>query len=199
VGNHFQTVVDTEATAEEAPGLAARVIEKLVAEGIITAERDCLVYSGPDGAGDHGHGVGEHWQKAVHGEGWDPAGGLAVLVGRELFFAGQGSADASGATCPRCEGTVTFIDYPESFEPDEALWAPFREALNAWKAGGAGDVACPSCAAVSPVTLWRWDDQEIALGSLAFDFWGWPPLDDAFVASVGELLGHKVALIVGKL
>ncbi|MET7914844.1 hypothetical protein ABZU45_02680 [Streptomyces avermitilis] len=42
MGDHFQTIVDLDARAGEAPEFAARVVEWLVAEGIVPAERtDC--------------------------------------------------------------------------------------------------------------------------------------------------------------
>ncbi|GDY84963.1 hypothetical protein SAVCW2_41620 [Streptomyces avermitilis] len=44
MGDHFQTIVDLDASAGEAPELAARVIEWLVTEGIVLAERtDCVL------------------------------------------------------------------------------------------------------------------------------------------------------------
>lgn len=46
MGDHFQTIVDVEATAAQAPDLAARVISGLVADGIVTADRTAHVYTG---------------------------------------------------------------------------------------------------------------------------------------------------------
>ncbi|MFI5807244.1 hypothetical protein [Streptomyces sp. NPDC051561] len=199
MGDYFQTIVDTEARAEEAPELAARLISKLIEDGIIAAAKDSLVYTGAEGPGDHGHGRGPNWVNALHAdEEWEFSGGVVPLVGRETFLEGQGESEAEYAKCPRCGERTTFIDYPESFEADQELWEPFGQALEAWQEGGSGEVACPSCAVPSPVDEWTWAS-DFAMGALALDFWNWPQLSDAFVERVGRELGHRVVLISGKL
>ncbi|MGX5189036.1 hypothetical protein ACWKT5_41645 [Streptomyces avermitilis] len=44
MGDHFQTIVDPDASAGEAPELAARVVERLVTEGIVLADDDCFAF-----------------------------------------------------------------------------------------------------------------------------------------------------------
>ncbi|MCX2184161.1 hypothetical protein KV205_27050 [Streptomyces sp. SKN60] len=195
MGDYFERVVDIEATAEEAGPLAARVLDWLVAEGILTREPDREgMYSR---YADEGFAAGPEWARALQTEpGWGP-GPVAVITGRHHFVGGQGEDDAEYAVCPRCAARTTFIDYPNSFEADERTWAPFRSAVEAWEAGGTGEATCPACATPSPVTDWRWGDP-YALGTVCFEFWGWPPLSDAFVADLTARLGHRTAQHMGK-
>ncbi|MFJ7178051.1 hypothetical protein ACIQXA_16990 [Streptomyces massasporeus] len=44
MGDHFQTIVDLDASAADAERLAGRVVDWLVTEGIVLAERtDCVL------------------------------------------------------------------------------------------------------------------------------------------------------------
>ncbi|MEU8621610.1 hypothetical protein [Streptomyces sp. NPDC048623] len=197
MGDYFERIVDIDidATAEEAGLLADRITEWLVAEGVITRA--------PDGTGmysqyaDGGYAPGPRWTRAVQADLGRPPGPLAVITGRHHFVGGQGEDDAEYAVCPRCATRTTFIDYPNSFEADEPTWAPFRAAVEAWEATGTGEAICPACATPSPVTDWQWCDS-YALGTLCLEFWGWPPLSDAFVADVTACLGHRTAQHTGK-
>ncbi|MDW6059661.1 hypothetical protein SAZ11_18750 [Streptomyces sp. FXJ1.4098] len=115
-----------------------------------------------------------------------------------LLRRGQGQDEADSASCPRCDATTVIIDYPEEFEADDEVWRPYREAIAVWKeTGEGGSVACSACAAAVPVTEWRFGSG-FALGALAFDFWGWPPLDDAFLAEFSRQLGHSAEEQMGK-
>ncbi|MFD7975443.1 hypothetical protein [Streptomyces sp. NPDC059071] len=197
MGDYFERVVDLEVTQEEAGEAAARAIDWLVAEGVVTRETDgdrmYSLYA------DEGHVPGPRWAEAVVHDGWEP-GPLAVVTGRHHHVGGQGEDDAEYAVCPHCATRTTFIDYPASFEPDETVWAPFRAAVEAWEATGAGEatlVTCGACGTASPVTGWQWPD-EYALGALTFEFWGWPPLSDEFVAGLTDRLGHRTARHMGK-
>lgn len=91
--------------------------------------------------------------------------------------------------------------------------------------GEFGPVACPECAAFSPIDkLWeageiwfehkgdtmtcdscgrasmlsRWIHPDVGFLVLAFQFWNWSPLSDEFIAAVGARLGNRVATITGK-
>ncbi|MFK0259696.1 hypothetical protein [Streptomyces sp. NPDC090445] len=56
---------------------------------------------------------------------------------------------------------------------------------------------CPACDESAPVTEWQWPDY-YALGALTFEFWGWPPRADNFVAELGRVLGHRTVQHMGK-
>ncbi|MEV5972178.1 hypothetical protein [Streptomyces sp. NPDC051921] len=194
MGDYVERVVDLGVALEDAAALGDQVVDWLVAKGVVTRETEASgVYS------VHvveGYRPGPHWGRAVHDGGWEP-GPLAVVTGRHHHVGGQGEDDAEYATCPHCHIRTTFIDYPASFEPDEEAWAPFRAAVEAWEETGTGRVTCPACAAVLPVTDWQWPD-EYALGALTFEFWGWPPLSDDFVAELTGRLGHRTARHLAK-
>ncbi|MER6141710.1 hypothetical protein ABT174_16790 [Streptomyces sparsogenes] len=197
MGDHFQRIVDVEATEEEAGPLAERIVDWLVAEGVITRETSGEgVYSQ---SADEGYVPGPRWDRAVAGSaeaGWPP-GPVAVMTGRDYYVGGQGEDEADCAICPRCDAKTVVIDYPEEFEANEEVWRPFREAIAAWKGTGAGAVACSACGALVPVTEWRFGSG-FDLGALAFDFWGWPPLAAAFLAEFAERLGHRTGEQTGK-
>lgn len=194
MGDYFERVIDVEVSQEEAGPLAERVVDWLVGEGVVTRETDSsCVYSMYV---DEGYVPGPRWERAVQDAGWEP-GPLAVIVGRHAHVGGQGDVEPESAQCPRCGALRVFIDYPNTFEPDEELWAPFGAAVKAWEAAGAGDVDCPGCGESSAVTDWLGPDY-YALGSLTFEFCGWPPLSDDFVAELGRVLGHRIAQHMGK-
>ncbi|WP_405869660.1 MULTISPECIES: hypothetical protein [unclassified Streptomyces] len=197
MGDYFQRIVDVEVSAEEAGPLAERMVEWMVGEELITRElsRDG-VYS-PSTL--EGYRPGPNWSRAIAGSpelGWLP-GPVAVMAGRDYYVGGQGADEADHAICPRCTARTVIIDYPESFERDDEVWRPFEDAIATWKETGEGSVTCPSCDVLVPVTEWAFGSG-FALGALAFDFWGWPPLADGFIAELGRQLGHRTDEHMGK-
>ncbi|MEV6330127.1 hypothetical protein [Streptomyces sp. NPDC051909] len=195
MGDYFERIVDIDATAEEAGPLADRVVDWLVAEGVITRAPDSTgMYSR---YADEGYAPGPQWTRAIQADLGRPPGALAVITGRHHFVGGQGEDDAEYAVCPRCATRTTFIDYPNSIEADEPAWAPFRSAVEAWETTGTGEATCPACATPSPITDWEWGDPYV-LGTVCFEFWGWPPLSDAFVVDLTARLGHRTAQHMGK-
>lgn len=197
MGDYFERIVDVEATSEEAGLLAERAVGWMVAEGLITRERSSDgVYSLQV---DDGYRPGPNWERAVADSSdptWIP-GPVAVIVGRDYHVGGQGMSEADSATCPRCETRTVIIDYPEEWEADQEVWQPFSDGIDMWKETGEGSVICSSCGASVPVTEWRFGS-EFALGALAFDFWGWPPLNTGFHAELSKQLGHRIEVQTGK-
>ncbi|MFJ9850376.1 hypothetical protein [Streptomyces sp. NPDC101150] len=122
---------------------------------------------------------------------------MAVIVGRDYHVGGQGEDDAEYAVCPRCETKTVIINHPEEFEADEAVWQPFKDGIATWKETGEGSAPCPACGASVPVTEWQWE-LNFAVGALAFDFWGRPPLSAGFRATFGRQLGHRTVEHMGK-
>jgi hypothetical protein len=113
MGDHFQTIIDLDAKADEAPQLGARVVEWLVTEGIVLAERTDCVLGAP-----LGHEPGPNWQRAVAAADADedPWDGLAVHTERGIFDGGQGGPES--VTCPLCETTTPLGE--GAYEWDEA-------------------------------------------------------------------------------
>ncbi|MFC9898375.1 hypothetical protein ACFVMC_32190 [Nocardia sp. NPDC127579] len=195
MGVYCERIVDLEATAADAPRLATRIIDWLVAEHILTRElsRDRM-YS--DYAAE-GYVPGPNWQ-AITGADWGN-GPVAIALGRNIFVEGQGSDTPAHATCPACRTDTVVIDYPGgSWEPDREIWAPFAAALSTWRTTGAATATCPTCTAATSVTDWRWSS-DFTLSCLAFEFWNWPPLTDAFHQELAARLGHPLRRQVVKL
>ncbi|MEU1573798.1 hypothetical protein ABZ519_22085 [Streptomyces collinus] len=193
MGDHYQTIVDLDANAAEAEPLARRVVDWLVAEGIVLAERTDCVLGLP-----LGHPPGPLWGRAVHGadaddELWD---GLAVHTGRTVFHGWPGGLEA--AICPRCSTTTRLVD-AACATIDEA-WAPFGDAIRTWSATGTAQVRCPACARRVPLRDWAWTDDYFAFAHLGFEFWNWPELTPSFRSRVADLLdGHRTAYVRGKI
>ncbi|CAM5315436.1 hypothetical protein [Streptomyces narbonensis] len=195
MGDWFQTIVDTEATPEEVQGLAANVLDWLIADGFVSAERtDCVL------GADAGHAPGPRYGEAVKDP--DPelahmwSNGLHVTVERTVFDAGQG--EPSAVTCPHCTAEVPLVD--ERWSPLDEKWALFADAVGSWAEGEDEPVACPSCGRTAPVHTWRWADDYFAFGHLGFTFWNWPTLRPEFVADFSRrLVGHRTVLLEGKL
>ncbi|MGI5376243.1 hypothetical protein ACQEV2_18690 [Streptomyces sp. CA-251387] len=193
MGDHFQTIVDRAASPQQAPQLAERVVEWLVAEGIVLAERTDCVFGQP-----LGHPPGPNWQRAVAPDDadWDPWDGLAVYTGRTVFHGGQGEPEA--VTCPRCGVTTRLIT--DEWELIDDAWAPFGKAIDAWHKTGEAQVDCPACADAVPLPDWTWTDDYFAFAHLGFEFWNWPPFTEEFRTRISELLdGHRTAYVWGKL
>lgn len=197
MGDFFERIVDVEVTGEEAGPLAERLVDWMVAEGLITR--------GLSGDGvysltvDEGYVPGADWAQAVADSSdpdWRP-GPVAVIVGRDYHVGGQGADEAEYAVCPRCATKTVIIDCPEEFDAEEAVWQPFRDGIAAWKETGAGSAPCSTCGAWVSVTEWQWEP-DFALGALAFDFWGWPPLSPGFCAAFSRQLGHRTVQQTGK-
>lgn len=197
MGDFYERIVDVEVGGEEAAALAGRMVDWLAGEGLLTRERTRDgVYS--LGAED-GYVPGPGWARAVTGPAdadWPP-GPVAVLLGRSHHTGGQGQYEAEYADCPRCGNRTVIIAYPEALEADPVAWLPFEEGIETWRETGAGSAPCASCGSLVPVTEWEWDSA-FALGALAFDFWGWPPLSPAFLAEFGRRLGHRTVELSGK-
>ncbi|MFD3379813.1 MULTISPECIES: hypothetical protein [unclassified Streptomyces] len=218
MGDHFQTVVDVDATADEARALAARVVEWLVAEGIVLGERTDCVLGQP-----LGHPPGPNWQRAVEeSPDWDPWDGLAVHTERTVFDSGQGGPES--VTCPRCETTAPLSGetYDEDYEPsgegpageadldpdsgegegeaENSVWPRFAAAMGTWHETGAATVDCPACARPVALTDWIWEDDHYAFGHLGLEFWNWPELRPDFIQDISRLLdGHRTVHVWGKL
>ncbi|MFE9171004.1 hypothetical protein ACFYNZ_16000 [Streptomyces kebangsaanensis] len=193
MGDHFQTIVDLDASPREAPPLARRAVEWLVAEGIVLAERTDCVLGQP-----LGHPPGPNWRRAVAEDDgdWEPYDGLAVYTGRTVFHGGQGEAES--ARCPRCAATTRL--YTDSRELIAEAWTPFSEAIGTWHRTGAADVECPACAASVPLPDWTWSDDYFAFAHLGLEFWNWPRFTEDFRARTANVLGgHRTAYVWGKI
>ncbi|MFF9567434.1 hypothetical protein [Streptomyces sp. NPDC014685] len=195
MGDYFQTIVDLDATEQEAGELAAHVLDRLIAEGIVRAERtDCVL-----GGSGHGHAPGPHYAHAVDEP--EPvdllwANGLDITTGRTVFDSGQGEPGA--ATCPLCATETRFHD--DEWALDDEAWRPFSHSFDDWAEGGEGTIRCPSCDRTSGIDRWSWEDDYFACGRLGLTFWNWAELTGEFEERVRRHLGgHRTVTLYGKL
>ncbi|MGW2660678.1 hypothetical protein ACWCW7_06905 [Nocardia tengchongensis] len=196
MGDYFERIVDLDVTSAEATTLAEHMVDWMVSRRWLLREtsRDAMYSSQVD----EGYVPGADWPQVTEnwGADWIP-GPVAVIVGRHDHYSGRGYIEPASAVCPLCQDTTSIIDYPEEWEADPAVWQPFSDAIDAWKQTGTGAAICPSCTAPSPITVWQWAD-DFALGSLAFDFWSWPPLTEDFITEFAGRLGHRIKHQIGK-
>lgn len=183
MGDFFQKLGDLDATAEEAPGLAASVLDWLVAQDIVSAELTKCALGGlgrrpglcnasalrnPDDAG----GV---WTTQ-----WP--NGLQIEVRRQVYYGGQ--SGVSDAICPQCGSAETFNE--------------FSTALDDWYERAVPDHACPVCSRRSLINEWKLDPQW-GVGHLQLTFWNWPPLSERFNQAVAaHLNNHRLLYIRDK-
>ncbi|MER5433100.1 hypothetical protein [Streptomyces sp. NPDC002588] len=180
MGDSYQVIVDLDVNEAEAPRLAQRVVDGLVAEGVVLAERTDFLLGA--------HPPGPNWHHATADD-LKPTDGLAVLTGRGVFPSGAGAPEH--ATCPRC-ATRTPLDTEG--------WARVSTAIAAWSETGTAELSCPTCAAATPLPDWTWDDAPFTFGHLGLKFWNWPDLTEEFKAHLTGLLdGHRTAYLWGKL
>ncbi|WP_280464177.1 hypothetical protein [Nocardia carnea] len=196
MGDFFERIVDLDVTASDANALGEHMVDWMVSRRLLLREtsRDAM-YSLQV---DEGYVPGPDWSQITQdwGADWIPAP-VAVIVGRHDHYAGQGCIEPAFAVCPRCRTSTVIIDYPQKWEAEPGVWQPFSEAIDAWKHTGTGAATCSSCALSSSITDWQWDDG-FALGALAFDFWGWPPLTEEFITEFAARLGHRIEHHTGK-
>ncbi len=77
-------------------------------------------------------------------------------------------------------------------------WDEVEPSVSDWHAGGTGIRRCSACGRWCGLNDWNWDPPW-GLGCLGFEFWGWWPLTDAFIAEVAGLLEHRVAVPYGRI
>jgi hypothetical protein len=194
VGTYYEWVADLDATEGSAPALGRRVVDDLVARGVLLPELSPEAALGADG-----YPPGPAWaqtlERSVSGE---PPWGVEVRVGREVHASGQGGVES--VTCPRCSASRAFYGPPEEFGPtctDEEGLRWFDTAAATWSAGRAAHLECRTCGLATPVD--RWPAEGAALACLGFNFWGWDELRPAVLGWIAEATGgHRIANGRGK-
>ncbi|MEU1511959.1 hypothetical protein ABZ490_07325 [Streptomyces sp. NPDC005811] len=182
MGDRFQVIVDLDVREQDAPRLAEQLVERLVTDGIVLAEREGFLLGA--------HPPGPHWHRAAAPDpDGDPTDGLAVHLGRGVFHSGADIPEH--AVCPHCHAHTPL---------DTDGWTRVGAAVAAWSETGAADLACPRCTASAPIPEWTWDNAPLAFGHLGLKFWNWPDLGEEFQAHLTALLdGHRTAYLWGKL
>ena len=169
-------IVDEDASADEAPALAARVREWLVAERIVAPgpgeiEDGTLLLRRGDAA--------PAWDTFPCEWRITPCG-LEVSVGRRVFHTGGNGIDGIG--CPAC-GAVHGADD-----------LPWSDAVEAWlREEGDDAMACGTCGARRGIAEWAFE-MPWGFGHLAFGFWNWP-VGERLRDEVARLTGHRCRLV----
>lgn len=175
-----QTIVGVDVSEAAAAGLGARIVERLVARGIVeTALTDCVMTG-------VGRGPGPRAGDAVEGSTEAAArirdlrtNGMRLAVGRQVFDTGGNGLEV------RCEACG------EAFEPGDG----YAAAAGAWFEGDDGAAyTCDRCGVGRLVREWD-GDWAWALGCLGFEFWNWPSLRGEFVGEVAAMMGGRVRLV----
>ncbi|MFD9567067.1 hypothetical protein [Streptomyces sp. NPDC059994] len=184
MGTYRQTVVDLDASAEEAAACGARGRTWLETHGYIRP------VPWQDGAA---YLAGPRWREAVDLASWDwraqitgldqePCDELTVVTGRTIFYAVSG--EPLTAVCPRCRNAS--CDWP-------------GEALDTWYTTGVADLGCPACAHRTSLPDWEWAGDLLAFAYLGYQFDDWPPLRPDFTTALGQALGHRIRVVAGKI
>lgn len=186
MGDCFQKLGDLEAAAGEAEALAARVLEWLVAEEIVSGELTDSALGGL--ARRPGRYRAKALRDADEADGWwtsavrGAVNGLQVDVGRQVYYGGGGGV--SDATCPKCDGVEPFQH--------------FSDAFNDWCESGVADHACPLCSRRSLTNDWILEPQW-GVGHLQLTFWNWPQLSAQFRQDISaQLGGHRMVYLYDK-
>ena len=178
MSDNWQTIVDVEASPDEARRLGEGIKLWLLEERIICEQ----TVPAPEGVaflpgGGFTRAVGAAYASA---QGID---GVTIETGRRVFDSGSNGLELTCASC----GTTFDVAFGDD--------SPWTAAVEAWHAGADdASFACPSCHARRRLVEWR-GPWPWAFGNLGIGFWNWPPLLDAFVGTVSQRLGHHVALV----
>ncbi|WP_426362023.1 hypothetical protein [Streptomyces sp. E-08] len=170
MSSSFQTVVDLDATAEDAVAHGARVAAWLVGEAIVELPQ---------------YGPGPRWERATGFREARGSEGLSVVTGRTVFFSPQ---HVGPPVCPHCAAVY-----------GEGHREVFSAVMDAWWETGRADVSCPACERVVPLAAWEWAGDGFAFAYLGFEFRDGPALLPEFVTELGRLLGHRTRLVRGRI
>jgi hypothetical protein len=186
----FYSIVDRDATVDEAFELAPRVIEWLLAEGVaagpaqrrITHPHDERPFVGlrPEDPAV-GYKPGPSLAKWVESPNYvKQTSGIEIRIGRHVH-ADPGSFPPDHATCPNGHD----VPLPEG-------WI---DAVSDWHETGSARLTCPTCGIPSSITGWSFG-REFGLSVLAIEFLDPPGIASALVEEIGRLVApHRVQLV----
>jgi len=145
------TIVDIEATPQDAARLADVIRSRLVSEGIVEPEMSDSAL-GSEGA----HRPGPNYRIAIESAVGDPGflglmtNGLEIRSGRQIFTA---FANGLELRCDACGSTLDLIENSDSAASTLSEWL---DACDAWSKGGDQvSFACPKCGQRALLAEWR--------------------------------------------
>ncbi|WP_321842199.1 serine/threonine protein kinase [Paraburkholderia bannensis] len=175
MSDHPIYIVDRDATLEEAPELAARVMQWLEEQGIAAPSADAEVAFSPAT-----HCAGANAKDWVEWLDQFNRCGVIAEIGRQVFHAGGNGVQ--GLECPQCQ-TV--------HDADDVDWG---EAVGGWYEEQDDRLACPACEKSSSITDWRFSEMEWGFGNLGFAFDGFG-VEQKLGDAISEVLGHRVVIV----
>lgn len=172
----IDTIVDTEATLDEAPLLGEQIVAMLLAQEVISPVRQVHEYLGLGAQ----YAAGPRVRCAVDAIHDSFGSGLDIQIGRSFYWPGE--LGLKSIYCPRCN---------HLHGPNDIDWS---SAVIAWNNQEGSDLlTCLHCAHEMSAAAWRFDPAW-GFGNLAFAFSGWF-LKEEFVKQIGDALGHHVVMV----
>jgi hypothetical protein len=190
MSDHFQMLVDVDATPDQADEIIQLVLARFRSLGLITGDAtpDCVL--GGEGfrpgpaIPDLYQVVGKNdyrfWRAQISG--------VETKAGRSFNEWALGPS-CNGFACPNCQASI------EAF--DDTFTDSFFSGIGEWfEQTGEGLVECPQCRKALPVTSWECSPP-LGFGNARFFFWNWPPFDYPawkidVVKVVQEVTGHEI-------
>jgi hypothetical protein len=178
VGTWIQTVVDIDATSDEAMPLGQAIVGWLVERDVVKAASTSRAthIAGPRSPSIVVAAL-EIYERdlSVHE--------FQVVAERRFHFSGS----PEQITCPHCTA-VTIFPYDCGNDPE---WDRVSEAFTPWIDDGVEEpYLCLMCRKHSGLNDLQWKPSW-AFGCLAFEFWDWPMLTDDFVSELSARLNHR--------
>ena len=186
MGDWYETVVDPVVDANDAPGLAERVVAELVALGLVKPEPcDCTLretgYPPAQGVFQYLKAPDDMLMRLR-------TNGLEVEAKRSVHV----TVNVERVLCPACGASTEDLS--------RLRW---QEAVGEWYEGGEGALSCPACLRKASVAAWV-HEPTCGFGNLAFTFWNWPPFTSGYWTRtprqfIEAATGHACVLVSGKL
>jgi hypothetical protein len=182
MGDYYQSIVDIEASVHEALALSIKVRNWLIEAGIVEGMMTKCVLS----YDRMGFRPGKNYLQVVDTsftQTFIPdINGMEMIIGRNVIYPLN-----QGETVVKCAVCQTEVDSSE-----------WTQAITEWYEEQPSSLSCAHCQSAISVSDLIFEPQW-GFGNLGFKFWNWQPIKDSFIAKIGELLGHKVVFVNGKL
>ena len=179
----FQLLVDHDATAEDAPAIASRIVDAMVAEQIILPETDahCVLTGNGFPPGPRLRDAYKFREHELHY--WDDLQTVGVKVHTDRYVNFFGFPIFEHISCPGCH---------RRFADDTAVMDQLYECVGAFiNDDRLDEIECPSCSRSKCCTRWT-AVPDLGFCCLAIEFWNWPTFDaPGWTLSIPRLLTQR--------
>jgi hypothetical protein len=197
MSDHFQMLVDVDATVKEAAPLSLALVDRFRLLGVITGEANSECVLGGEGYRPGPTISGLYELRKSEGRFWElSTSGVEIHVGRGFNVWALGPA-YHWFVCPSCEAEIDLF-------ADDVSRHAVDKALNDWCSGVDSPlVGCPKCRTSCSIIVWRCKPP-LGFGNLSVRFWNWPRLDAPawkidLATILREVTGHTIVSTFGKL